>query len=120
MNEYTFDMNLLMHVIQDKLKDLNLSLRTAAKEIGTSASTLSRIIRGNTKSIPDFQTMSNIARWLEMKVSDFEIGNRKPVSLKLQFAEVEPHLRQLAGLDAKGEEVLVAVAKAAYKSLKGK
>jgi transcriptional regulator with XRE-family HTH domain len=51
----------------------NLGVRNAAKEIGVSAATLSRIENGKQ---PDLSTFEKLCRWLEVSPSEFlDAGN---------------------------------------------
>ena len=51
----------------------NMGVRAAAKEIGISPSTLSRIENGH---VPDFATLEKVCAWLEEDVSKFTgVGN---------------------------------------------
>jgi transcriptional regulator with XRE-family HTH domain len=48
--------------------ELNLDLRTAAKKIGTSPATLSRVENGG---MPDLNTYALLCEWASVPMSDF-------------------------------------------------
>jgi len=57
----------LAEALSEELKRRNLSLRSAAQEIGVSHTTLSRLVSGTTR--PDFDTCARIAGFLRLRVS---------------------------------------------------
>lgn len=54
--------------LQGTLQRYHLSLREAAKQSGVSASTLSRLLKGET---PDMETFATLTHWLGADVSAF-------------------------------------------------
>ena len=59
----------LAALIKAKRKREDVGLRAAAAEAQVSASTLSRLERGISSSLPDFETLTSIAKWLNVPVS---------------------------------------------------
>ncbi len=59
----------LSALIKTKRKKEGLGLRAAAEKAHVSASTLSRLERGILSSLPDFETITNLSKWLEIPVS---------------------------------------------------
>jgi transcriptional regulator with XRE-family HTH domain len=110
------DLDLLARELQNKMREEELSLRTAADEIGCSPATLSRVLRGSAApSLPDTENLFRAVSWLGKSLSDFENG-RAPSSSS--FAEVELHLRALPGVAEKDKEALVAIVRAAHDAFK--
>lgn len=65
----TFEHEKLAKTIKlQRVIDLKMDMRTAAKEIGISAATLSRIERGG---MPDVLTFGLICKWLKKDMSNF-------------------------------------------------
>lgn len=63
-----FDSKLFAATIQSRLLLQGISLRSAAKEIGVSASTLSRVTNGE---VPDMENFAAIIHWLDVDVNQF-------------------------------------------------
>ena len=59
---------------QKRLIELNISGREAAKAIGVSYPTLSRIENGN---MPDLITYANVCKWLGVPMETFIAKSRK-------------------------------------------
>jgi transcriptional regulator with XRE-family HTH domain len=59
----------LSALIKTKRKNEDIGLREAAEKAGVSASTLSRLERGISSSLPDFETITSLAKWLDVPVS---------------------------------------------------
>lgn len=51
-----------------RIIELSIGLREAAKQIGTSAPTLCRVEKGKT---PDVETFANICNWICKPMTDF-------------------------------------------------
>jgi len=64
----TFDAVLFSAAIQSRILHDELSLREVAKEIGISASTLSRLANGES---PDIESFSTVVRWLNADANRF-------------------------------------------------
>lgn len=83
--------------IRTKRRESKLGLRAAAKEIGLSAATLSRLERGLSSSLPDAESLSKLAAWLNTTVSSLlEEKQSKNASHEKQSDVrdiVEVHLR---------------------------
>lgn len=73
----------------------NMGLRAAAKEIGISPSTLSRIEKGH---VPDVATLEKVCEWLGEKASKFTgVGNLQ-IAFKNRKAVPPTTARSLANL----------------------
>ncbi len=59
----------LSGLLQSKRRERDISLRAAALEIGLSPSTLSRLERAAATSLPDAETLTKLAAWLEIPMS---------------------------------------------------
>lgn len=106
------DLDLLAQHLKSKMESENLSLRAAADEIGCSAATLSRMLKGSeAPNMPDADNLFRAASWLNRSIADFEIGKREQGS---SLADVEVHLRALPGLAKGDKEALVAMVRAAH------
>jgi transcriptional regulator with XRE-family HTH domain len=109
------DLDLLAEAIKAHMDAREISLRTAAVEIGCSASTLSRLLQGNAAdSTPDTKNLIRATSWLGKSLSDFTPIKSDSIP---SLAEVFVHLRALPGLDAQDREHLVKLVKAAHDSL---
>ena len=110
------NLDLLAKELAGKMEDEDLSLRTAAAEIGCSPATLSRLLKGtDTPNIPDTNNLFRAVSWLGKSISDFEEGSSPSTS---SMTEVEIHLRALPGLGQKDKDALVAMVKAAHDAFK--
>ena len=84
-------------LIKAKRRERDLGLRAAAAECGVSPSTLSRLERGLSSSLPDADTLTRLAVWLKMPVAAL-LGGPSPAGAadgpSLTTPEVvEAHLR---------------------------
>ena len=57
--------------IAGRLKYLRLDVRSAARETGLSAATISRVARG---SPPDVQSLATLLAWLQLPFEVFVVG----------------------------------------------
>lgn len=115
MADPVLDLDLLAEAIKAQMDARDISLRTAAEEIGCSASTLSRLLQGRAaETTPDTKNLIRTTSWLGRSLSDFS-PSRKTTAPSL--AEVFVHLRALPGLDAQDKEQLVKLVKAAHDSI---
>ena len=55
-------------LVKAKRRKTGLGLRASAVECGVSPSTLSRLERGDSSSMPDADTLTKLANWLNMTV----------------------------------------------------
>ena len=96
------------------MSSLGLSIRTAAPQVGCSAATLGRLLRG-TKSdnVPDTVNVSRAVQWLGASIGDFERPRTEEHS---SLTEVQVHLRGLKGLSNETADAIFAMVKAAYET----
>jgi len=108
----SIDLDLLAQHLASKMADEQLSLRSAAGEIGISPATLARLLKGTAApNYPDSQNLFRAVNWLDRSISDFESGRRAATS---SLADVEVHLRALPGLTKEDKDALVAMVRAAH------
>jgi transcriptional regulator with XRE-family HTH domain len=109
------DLDLLADAIKAQMDARSISLRSAAEEIGCSASTLSRLLQGKAAdSTPDTKNLIRTTSWLGKSLSDFTRSTTIPAPT---LADVLVHLRALPELDEQDKEHLVTLVKAAHDSL---
>jgi len=112
MGQSVLDRDLLASYLRTKIASEDKSIRIAAEEIGCSAATVSRMLRGSSAAnFPDARNLLRAASWLGKSITDFEPGARKANST---LADVEVHLRALADLSEQDKEALVAMVKALH------
>lgn len=87
-------------------------IREAAKEIGVSAATLSRVERGH---IPDLETFSKICRWLRLDPS-IVLGMEADVA-KPAVASIQTHFRKEDAVQKKTAEALGTLIMKAHEAL---
>jgi transcriptional regulator with XRE-family HTH domain len=63
------DLTRIGTLIKAKRRKASLGLRAAATECGVSSSTLSRLERGDSSSLPDADTLTKLAAWLGTTVA---------------------------------------------------
>jgi transcriptional regulator with XRE-family HTH domain len=106
------DLGLLAEHIRSKMHRDNLSLRKAAERAGCSPATFSRLLGHNvTGYVPDTATLSAIADWLKMELSDFETDKRPP---QASLADVSVHLHALPELASEDAEFIMSVVQLLY------
>ncbi len=89
---------------------LGLGIRAAAKEIGLSHPTLSRIERGH---LPDLENYQRICRWLG-EDSEINVTNGAPATITADRAAVaEVHFRKRATVSPKTAQALAQMILAA-------
>lgn len=81
--------------IKAKRRKTGQGLRAAAADCGVSSSTLSRLEQGNATSLPDADTLTKLAKWLDTTVAGLLAEKETPTEeLELSTPEVvEVHLR---------------------------
>jgi transcriptional regulator with XRE-family HTH domain len=110
--KFLFDLDRLAKELADKLKTEAISVRSAADDIGVSAATLSRLLRGtDAPNIPDTESLVRAVNWLGRTLSDFEAGQRPAIST---LTDVELHLRALPDLSTQDKDALVGIVRAAH------
>lgn len=95
-------------LVKAKRRKTGLGLRAAAAECGVSPSTLSRLERGDSSSLPDADTLTKLAAWLNMTVAALLSEKQKPTAdPELTTPEVvEVHLRADKRLSAETASAL--------------
>ena len=94
-----------------KSKRGSSGLRITAGDIGTSASTLSRVEQGN---LPDIETYIRICKWLEVS-TDYFATNTEENSLRSDEAEdIVVHLRASQTLSPTTASALIEMIQLAY------
>jgi transcriptional regulator with XRE-family HTH domain len=63
-------MSRLPALIKAKRREMGIGLRTAAEESGVSPSTLSRLERGISESLPDTETLTKVSDWLGVSLEN--------------------------------------------------
>jgi transcriptional regulator with XRE-family HTH domain len=63
-------------LIKAKRRKEGLGLRSAAEASGVSPSTLSRLERGISPSLPDTETLTKISNWLGVSLEDILVQNK--------------------------------------------
>ena len=112
MAQAVLDRDLLATYLRTKMNSEGKSIRTASQEVGCSAATLSRMLRGSrAANFPDTRNLFRAASWLGKSITDFEPGVRNGRST---LADVEIHLRALPRLADEDKEALVAMVKALH------
>jgi transcriptional regulator with XRE-family HTH domain len=115
MADPILDLDLLADAIKAQMDAREISLRTAADQIGCSASTLSRLLQGKAaESTPDTKNLIRTTSWLGKSLSDFTRGTTTQAP---GLADVLVHLRALPELDDQDKEHLVSLVKAAHDHL---
>jgi transcriptional regulator with XRE-family HTH domain len=110
-------------LIKAKRRESGQSLRYAAKESGVSPSTLSRLERFVPSSLPDADTLTKLASWLNMSVEfmlygeEPEDGGASPEMSMPEFIEV--HLRADKNLSSETADALSKMFKLLYNQLAG-
>jgi transcriptional regulator with XRE-family HTH domain len=111
-SEETIDLDRLAKELSDKIRVNNQSLRDAADEIGCSAATLSRLLKGSKgENVPDTKSLLRSVSWLDKSLADFE-QRRAPSATSM--TDVEVHLRALPGISESDKNALVALVRAAH------
>jgi transcriptional regulator with XRE-family HTH domain len=89
------DLSRIGTLVKAKRRKTGLGLRAAAAQCGVSPSTLSRLERGDSSSLPDADTLTKLAAWLGTTVAALLSEKPKPTAdPELTTPEViEVHLR---------------------------
>ena len=111
----------LPSLLKAKRREEDLSLREAAKESGVSASTLSRLERGATTYLPDTETLTKLASWLNIRVESllsYEDQIKGNEDIELTTPEmIEVYLRADKNLSSETAGALSEMFKMLYKQL---
>jgi len=87
----------LSALIKAKREEEGIGLREARQKSGVSASTLSRLERGISSSLPDLNTLSRLATWLDVPLASVldekEKGNKKKERPLDTREQIEVYLR---------------------------
>lgn len=106
-------------LIKAKRRETGIGLRKATEESGISASTLSRLERGQFASTPDTETLKKLSKWLGVSLSSLvnEKKERQVLkSPKLNTTEqVEVYLRADKDLSPDSADALATAFNVLYK-----
>jgi transcriptional regulator with XRE-family HTH domain len=112
----TVDLDRLATYLKNKMESEKLSTRAAAKVIGVGASTLTRLLQGNSnENFPDLAVITKAAQWVGKSLGDLATSTKSAPST---IADVEVHLRALPGLTPPDVDALVGMVKAGYERAK--
>lgn len=89
----------------ERKKRGDLNLAEAAKQIGVSASTLSRI--ENVQLMPKWNTLADICHWLDISIDRFSPAADPALQMKDTLSSVEVHLRADKNLSPEAAEDLI-------------
>lgn len=117
--------NLLLYLaklIRKKVRDEKLTLEQAAEISKISASTLSRLRRGETA--PDMDTLINLSKWLNISIDQLtQVPHQLTFDHDAVQAQIAVHFRgKRRKLEAYPEEVhetLIKMIRLAYKQFQG-
>jgi transcriptional regulator with XRE-family HTH domain len=107
----------LSALIKAKRREKKIGLRAAADESKVSASTLSRLERGAATTLPDSETLTKLAKWLEVPLNSvFSDKNQSPgQEPSLSTPEVvEVHLRADRELSVETAQALAEMFRTLY------
>lgn len=107
--ELTLNTKLFAQTI--KGKRANNGLRAAAKDIGISFTTLSRIEQGK---VPDVDTFVRICKWLNTSTDTFIIGTSKKTKEISNKEQIVAHLRADKELNKDTINMLIKMIDLAY------
>jgi transcriptional regulator with XRE-family HTH domain len=112
-------MSRLPALIKAKRRELGVGLRAAAEESGVSPSTLSRLERGVSPSLPDTETLTKITSWLGVSLEDVLAHNASSTKIDepdLSTTEaIEVYLRADKNLTPETAKALSDMFKMIYK-----
>lgn len=111
--------------VRAKRRSRELNIRDAAKEIGISAPTLSRVERG--AHLPDGQNLLRVARWAGVRIDPvLHTDSRRLRNAAVHdpgaptTEAVELHLRADKNLSREDAEALAKMFRVAYEALSGR
>lgn len=111
MSEHV-DRDLLADYLKSKMRAEGLSIRAAAKQVGCSAATLGRLLKGSeAPNYPEGENLVKASSWVGKSLEHFmDPETRQPSTL----ADVEAHLRALPELPEDAAEGIVAMVRSLY------
>lgn len=110
-----FDRDALATEVREKMAERELSVRDAAKEVGCSPATLSRMLQGSrSPSHPEGETLVKAASWVGKSLFELSRPGSSPLRPDSTIGDVELHLRALPDLPEEAAEGLIAMVKAVY------
>jgi len=105
-------------LIKAKRREKQLGLRAAAQESGVSPSTLSRVERGISTSLPDTETLAKLSVWLNISLDDMLIQDKSKTESQAPNPTtpeiVEVHLRADKNLSSDTAKALADMFKLLY------
>lgn len=111
----SFDRDALATEVREKMTKRELSIRDAAREIGCSPATLSRMLQGSrSSSHPEGETLVKAASWTGRSLFELSRPGSSALRPDSTIADVELHLRGLRDLPEDAVEGLIAMVHAVY------
>jgi transcriptional regulator with XRE-family HTH domain len=107
----------LSALIKAKRREKKIGLRAAADESKVSASTLSRLERGATTTLPDSETLTKLAKWLEVQLNSLFSDKNQPEGQEPSLSTpevVEVHLRADRELSVETAQALAEMFRTLY------
>jgi transcriptional regulator with XRE-family HTH domain len=98
--------------VRARRRDLGIGMREAARQIGVSAATLSRIERGG--HLPDRENLFRFRRWLEPEAGGHAAPREPHAPGASTMDAVELHLRADPDLTEEDAEALARMVRLAY------
>jgi transcriptional regulator with XRE-family HTH domain len=106
------DLDDLAARVRARRSDLGIGMREAARQIGVSAATLSRVERGG--HLPDRENLFRFMRWLEPDAGGKGAGREPHAPGASTMEAVELHLRADPDLAAEDADALARMVRLAY------
>jgi transcriptional regulator with XRE-family HTH domain len=105
-------------LIKAKRRENGLGLRAAAQETGVSPSTLSRLERGISTTLPDTDTLTKLALWLNISLDKILIQDKSRTDAEVPQPTtpeiIEVHLRADKNLSSDTAKALAEMFKMLY------
>ena len=111
MNE-PLNRDLLAQHLESKMAAEKLSIRSAAEQIGCSAATLTRLLKGSdAPNYPEGENLIKAASWAGKSLADFMASEESST-----IGDVEAHLRALPDLPPDAADGIIAMIRSLYDS----
>jgi len=109
------DLEALYGALNAERENRGLSWRELGKEIGTSASTFTRLAQGRGT---DADTFATLVAWLGVSADHFVRGNEPPKGQPRTVAAISSYLRADRSLSREESDALDKIMRSAYKALR--